>query len=110
MTIGAADGKGAVPLGHGPSLGRKRPQGGRAKVAPRCCAAITWVSPVPSSGGLSLRTPVPCAPDQDGGADGCTLVQVQNILVQHADATAGDLLANGPGLVRPMNAEKDVPA
>src|SRR5829696_401541 len=57
-----------------------------------------------------LHAPAPVTPDQYGGPDRHTAVKVRDVLVQHADAAARDLVADGPGLVGAMNAEQGVAA
>src|SRR5829696_7688132 len=57
-----------------------------------------------------LHAPAPITPDQHSGPDRHAAVEVRDVLVQHADAAARDLIANSPGLVRAVNAEQDVAA
>ena len=52
----------------------------------------------------------PVALDIDRRADGDALVEVGHILVQHAHAAGGDLLADAPGLIGAVDAEERVAA
>src|SRR5215203_3970210 len=69
-----------------------------------------WGSRAAPSCSLGLRSPLPAASDEHRGPDRDALVEVENLLIQQADAAARDLLANGPGLVGAMNAEQGVAA
>ena len=57
-----------------------------------------------------LHPVAPVALHIDRRADGDALVEVDHVLVQHAHAAGGDLLADGPGLVGAVDAEQGVGA
>src|SRR3954471_8422914 len=55
-----------------------------------------------------LHPVMPVALDEHRRSGRHAVVEVEDVLIEHADAAARDLLADAPGLVRAVDAEEDV--
>src|ERR1700694_581097 len=72
---------------------------------PRICGAMLRIAPRP---GNAIPSPHPRAQHHDLGADRRALEEIDDVLVEHADAARRDVLADGPRLDRAVDAEQRI--